>query len=47
MKSIKIEDDIYIKLLKLKAALTAQDAKPRTFSDIIKELLDHYEKTVL
>ncbi|MEM0008043.1 MAG: hypothetical protein QXR89_07265 [Candidatus Bathyarchaeia archaeon] len=44
MKSIKVEDDIYVELLKLKASLTAKDGKTRTFTQAIKELIEHYKK---
>ncbi|MCS7124701.1 MAG: hypothetical protein NZ932_04720 [Candidatus Bathyarchaeota archaeon] len=44
MKSIKIEDDVYIELLKLKASLTAKNGKARTFSQVVKELLESYKK---
>lgn len=43
-KGIRITTEAYIRLLKLKAALTAQNGKARTFSDIINELLNFYEK---
>ena len=43
MKSIKIEDSVYVELLKLKASLTAKNGKTRTFSEAIKELIDSYK----
>lgn len=45
-KGIRITVDAYIRLLKLKAKLTAQNGKARTFSDIIDKLLDFYEGNV-
>ena len=44
MKSIKISDENYVRLLKLKASLTAMNGHARTFDDIINEVLSHYEK---
>lgn len=44
MKSIKIEDDVYVELLKLKASLTAKNGKTRTFTQAIKELIEFYKK---
>jgi len=43
-RSIKISEDIYVRLLKLKGALTARDGKNRSISDVIGELLDFYER---
>ncbi|MEM3706006.1 MAG: hypothetical protein QXX59_08885 [Candidatus Bathyarchaeia archaeon] len=44
MKSIKIEDDVYVELLKLKASLTAKNGKTRTFTQAINELIEFYKK---
>ena len=44
MKAIKISDANYIRLLKLKASLTAKNGKNRTYDDILSEVIDHYEK---
>ncbi|MEM3757106.1 MAG: hypothetical protein QXR61_03990 [Candidatus Bathyarchaeia archaeon] len=43
-RGVRISDETYIRLLKLKAMLTAKNGKARTFDDIIRELLDFYEK---
>ncbi|MEM2170014.1 MAG: hypothetical protein QW186_09490 [Candidatus Bathyarchaeia archaeon] len=43
-KSIKISEDAYIRLLKLKGALTVRNGKNRSISDVIGELLDFYEQ---
>ncbi|MEM5868152.1 MAG: hypothetical protein QXG39_09585 [Candidatus Aenigmatarchaeota archaeon] len=43
-KGIRITEEAYIRLLKLKAKLTAQNGKARTFSDIVNELLEFYER---
>jgi predicted CopG family antitoxin len=45
MKSIKISDGTYVELLKLKASLTAQNGKTRTFDEAIGMLLNSYKET--
>jgi len=46
MKSLKISDESYVSLVKLKANLTAKNGKIRTFDEAIQELLNFYkEKT--
>jgi len=46
MKSIKISDESYVSLVKLKANLTSKNGKIRTFDEAIQELLKVYnEKT--
>jgi len=44
MKSIKISDGSYVRLLKLKAFLTSINGKSRTFDVAVTELLDFWEE---
>lgn len=43
-RGIRVTVDAYVRLLKLKARLTAQNGRARTFSDVVNELLDFYER---
>jgi len=45
LKSIKINNETYVRLLKLKASLTAINGEARTFDEAIIELLNLWEKT--
>jgi len=44
MKSIKISDESYVSLVKLKANLTSKNGKIRTFDEAIQELLNFYKE---
>jgi predicted CopG family antitoxin len=40
LKSIKIEDDVYERLVKLKGDLMAREGRPATFSDVLRRLIN-------
>jgi predicted CopG family antitoxin len=44
-RGIKISNETYVKLLKLKAELTIRNGETKTFDDVINELLKLYEST--
>ena len=43
MRSVKLDDEVYARLLKLRAELTIMEMRPLTFSDVVKLLLDAWE----
>jgi predicted CopG family antitoxin len=44
-RGIKVANETYVKLLKLKAELTIRNGETKTFDDVINELLKAYEST--
>ncbi|MEM2457115.1 MAG: hypothetical protein QW636_07445 [Candidatus Bathyarchaeia archaeon] len=44
-RSIKISNETYAKLLKIKAQLTIRNGATKTFDDVLNELIKAYERS--